>query len=290
MQTNKTLVEKYGQLGFQSDMEGFVKLFNNTYIRKIFIKVYNGDDVLVSYTKKNLIAECASGFNQEKRLVLEEIKTRDNRSTLMDIAVDNISECISNHRGNIVEYLFTYKGLTYSFDIATFSERFIPRTLNNEFGQVVASITTQDLLKYWDNPEYKEMTQKELYDLFTVEGVHLSTINIWVTDHYFKDGKYIRQNSTLLKNKIKNVYLRHEINEDGSENIVIHKGKAKGNGGYDSDFIITVSCDKISGCVYGELPCSICENPQSSKRESVKIIHFAFDNIICTLEYNREVK
>lgn len=283
MSNKKTLMEKYGQFGFQPDMEGFTKVFNSTYIRKVFIKVYNGDDVLVHYNRKNLIAETTIGFNQEKRLVLKEIKTLDYQPVLMDIAVDNISECISHKRGRITDYLFTYNGMKYSFDVVPYPEKFEPKTFNDEVGQAVTSISTQDLLKTWESFGFEEMNPQDFYNVFTVDGTHISMVDIWVMDHYLTSNGKLKQNSTLLRNKIKNVYFRHEVNEDGIENIIVHKGKAKGDGGYNSDFVIVVPCDQISGCIYRD---KTIDNTIDSTRE----IQFAFNNVVCSLEYKQEAK
>lgn len=282
MSNTKTLMEKYGQLGFNPDMEGFIKLFNNTYIREIFIKVYNGDDVLVNYNRKNLIAECVTGYDQKKRLVLKEIKTINYQPVFMDIAVDNISECISHKRGGITDYFFTYNGITYSFDVVSYHEEFEPKTFNDEVGQAVTSISTQDLLAKWGSFGFEEMNPQDFYDVFTVEGTHIPMVDIWVTDHYLTSNGKLKQNSILLKNKIKNVYFRHEVNEDGTENIIVHKGKAKGKGGYDSDFVIVVPCDQISGCIYRD---KTIDNTIDSTKE----IQFAFNNVVCSLEYKQEV-
>lgn len=283
MSNKKTLMEKYGQFGFQPDMEGFTKVFNSTYIREVFIKVYNGDDVLVHYNRKNLIAETTVGFNQEKRLVLKEIKTLDYQPVLMNIAVDNISECISHKRGRVTNYLFIYNGMTYSFSVIPYSEKFEPKTFNDEVGQAITSISTQDLLKTWESFGFEEMNPQDFYDVFTVDGTHILMVDIWVMDHYLTSNGKLKQNSTLLKNKIKNVYFRHEVNEDGTENIIVHKGKAKGEGGYDSDFVIVVPCDQISGCIYRD---KTIDNTIDSTRE----IQFAFNNVVCSLEYKQEVK
>ena len=283
MQTNETLMGTYGQFGFQPDMEGFTKVFNSTYIRKVFIKVFNGDDVLVYYNRKNLIAETTVGFNQEKRLVLKEIKTLDYQPVLMNIAVDNISECISHKRGRVTDYLFIYNGMTYSFSIIPYPEKFEPKTFNDEVGQAITSISTQDLLKTWESFGFEEMNPQDFYDVFTVEGTHILMVDIWVMDHYLTSNGKLKQNSTLLKNKIKNVYFRHEVNEDGTENIIVHKGKAKGEGGYDSDFVIVVPCDQISGCIYRD---KTIDNTIDSTRE----IQFAFNNVVCSLEYKQEAK
>lgn len=282
MSNTKTLMKKYGQLGFNPDMEGFIKLFNNTYIREIFIKVYNGDDVLVNYNRKNLIAECVTGYDQKKRLVLKEIKTIDYQPILMNVAVDNISECLGFQRGRVKEYFFNYNNITYSLDIIPYSDKFEPALFTDENGQVVTSISTQNLIEQWGSCGFKEMTPQEFYNVFTIDGVHVPVADIWVTDHSLKLGRKLKQESTLLKNKIKNVFLRHEINEDGTENIIIHKGGAKGKGGYNSDFIIVVPCDKISGCIYKDAPLFM--------KDGSKTIQFAFDNIICLLEYKQEVK
>jgi hypothetical protein len=283
MSNKKSLMEKYGQFGFQPDMEGFAKVFNNTYIRKVFLKVFNGDDVLLDYNKENLIAETTVGFDQEKRLVLKEIKTLDYQPVLMNIAVDNISECISHKRGRVTNYLFIYNGMTYSFSVIPYSEKFEPKTFNDEVGQAITSISTQDLLKTWESFGFEEMNPQDFYDVFTVEGTHILMVDIWVMDHYLTSNGKLKQNSTLLKNKIKNVYFRHEVNEDGTENIIVHKGKAKGEGGYDSDFVIVVPCDQISGCIYRD---KTIDNTIDSTRE----IQFAFNNVVYSLEYKQEVK
>lgn len=282
MSNKKTLMEKYGQFGFQPDMKEFTKVFNNTYIREVFLKVYNGDDVLVYYNKKNLIAETTVGFNQEKRLVLKEIKTLDYQPVLMDIAVDNISECISHKRGRITDYLFRYNGMTYSFNIVLYPDEFKPKTLNDTTGQAIVSISTQDLLKVWESYGFEKMNPQDFYDVFTIDGTRISTVDIWVTDQLISNGK-LKQNSVLLKNKIKNVYFRHEVNEDGTENIIVHKGKVKGKGGYSSDFVIVVPCDQISGCIYRD---KTIDNTIDSTRE----IQFAFNNVVYSLEYKQEVK
>ena len=283
MSNKKTLMERYGQFGFQPDMEGFTKVFNSTYIREVFIRVYNGDDVLVHYNRENLIAETTVGFNQEKRLVLKEIKTLDYQPVLMDISVDNISECIGHKRGRITDYLFIYNGMTYSFSVVPYPEKFEPKTLNDEAGQAITSISTQDLLKTWESFGFEEMNPQDFYNVFTVEGTHIPVVDILVMDHYLTSNGKLKQNSTLLRNKIKNVYFRHEVNEDGTENIIVHKGKVKGKGGYGSDFVIVVPCDQISGCIYRD---KTIDNTIDSTRE----IQFAFNNVVCSLEYKQEVE
>lgn len=280
MQINETLMGTYGQFGYQPDKEGLVNLFNNTYIRKIHLKVYHNDNVLVKYTRENLIAECRVGFNQEKRLVLKEIKTIDNQSVLFDIATNDISECISVKRNKCTSYYFKYEELTYCFDVLPYPDNFTPEPMINQYGQVVSSITACDLLKVWDG--FKEMTPQEFYDVFTIEGKYISVIDIMVTDYSLNSNGYLNQNSVLLKNKIKGVYLRREINEDGTETIVVHKGKVKGKGGYDSNFVISVPCNEISACIY--------RDGSLLSKDSTKTIQFAFNNTVCLLEYKQEVK
>ena len=274
MQTNETLMGTYGQFGYQPDKEGLVNLFNNTYIRKILLKVCHNDNILVKYTRENLIAECRVGFNQEKRLILKEIKTIDNQSVLFDIAANDISECISVKRNKCTSYYFKYEELTYCFDVLPYPDNFTPEPMINQYGQVVSSITACDLLKVWDG--FKEMTPREFYDVFTIEGKYISVVNITATDYSLNPNGYLNQNSVLLKNKIKGVYFRHEINEDGTENIVVHKGKVKGKGGYDSDFVMSVPCDQISACICRE------------SKDSTKTIQFAFNNVVYSLEYKQE--
>lgn len=280
MQSNETLMGTYGQFGYQPDKEGLVNLFNNTYIRKILLKVFHNDNILAKYTRENLIAECRVGFNQEKRLVLKEIKTIDNQSVLFDIAANDISECISIKRNRCTSYYFKYEGLTYCFDVLPYPDNFTPEPMINKYGQVVSSITACDLLKVWDG--FKEMTPQEFYDVFTIEGKYISVINIMVTDYSLNSNGYLNQNSVLLKNKIKGVYLRREINEDGTESIVVHKGKVKGKGGYDSNFVISVPCNEISACIY--------RDGSLLSKDSTKTIQFAFNNTVCLLEYKQEVK
>jgi len=280
MQTNETLMGTYGQFGYQPDKEGLVNLFNYTYIRKILLKVYHNDNILVKYTRENLIAECRVGFNQEKRLVLKEIKTIDNQSVLFDIAANDISECISVKRNRCTSYYFKYEELTYCFDVLPYPDNFTPEPMINQYGQVVSSITACDLLKVWDG--FKEMTPQEFYDVFTIEGKYIPVVNITVTDYFLNSNGYLNQNSVLLKNKIKGVYFRHEINEDGTESIVVHKGKVKGKGGYDSDFVMSVPCNQISACIY--------RDGSLSSKDSTKTIQFAFNNVVYSLEYKQEVK
>lgn len=280
MQTNETLMGTYGQFGYQPDKEGLVNLFNYTYIRKILLKVYHNDNILVKYTRENLIAECRVGFNQEKRLVLKEIKTIDNQSVLFDIATNDISECISVKRNRCTSYYFKYEELTYCFDVLPYPDNFTPEPMINQYGQVVSSITACDLLKVWDG--FKEMTPQEFYDVFTIEGKYISVIDIMVTDYSLNSNGYLNQNSVLLKNKIKGVYFRHEINEDGTESIVVHKGKVKGKGGYNSDFVMSVPCNQISACIY--------RDGSLSSKDSTKTIQFAFNNIVYSLEYKQGVK
>lgn len=280
MQTNETLMGTYGQFGYQPDKEGLVNLFNYTYIRKILLKVYHNDNVLVKYTRENLIAECRVGFNQEKRLVLKEIKTIDNQSVLFDIAANDISECISIKRNKCTSYYFKYEGLTYCFDVLPYPDNFTPKPMFDKYGQVVFPIFTCDLLKVWDG--FKEMTPQEFYDVFTIEGKYIPVVNVTVTDYFLNSNDYLNQNSVLLKNKIKGVYFRHEINEDGTESIVVHKGKVKGKGGYDSDFVMSVPCNQISACIY--------RDGSLSSKDSTKTIQFAFNNIVYSLEYKQGVK
>ena len=280
MQSNETLMGTYGQFGYQPDKEGLVNLFDNTYIRKILLKVCHNDNILVKYTRENLIAECRVGFNQEKRLVLKEIKTIDNQSVLFDIAANDISECISIKRNKCTSYYFKYEELTYCFDVLPYPDNFTPESMINQYGQVVFSITACDLLKVWDG--FKEMTPQEFYDVFTIEGKYISVIDIMVTDYSLNSNGYLNQNSVLLKNKIKGVYLRREINEDGTETIVVHKGKVKGKGGYDSNFVISVPCNEISACIY--------RDGSLLSKDSTKTIQFAFNNTVCLLEYKQEVK
>lgn len=290
MQTNKTLMEMYGQFGFQPDREGFIKMFNGKCYREVSFDIFTGNTVLLKDCRKNVIAERKEYIGNDC-LVMDYIETFDRRPNLLTIPVNEIQECVGIQRGqNCVEYNFTYNNLVCKILFKSYPDKFEPKTLKDEVGQAIASISTQDLLKSLGGFGYEEMKPQEFYDVFTVEGTHIPVVDIWVAKYCKSESGFIRQDSTLLKNRIKNVFFRHEINADGTENIIVQRGKVKGKGGYDSDFIVVVSCDKVSGCVCSEQSYSVCQEKQLSANEKNRVIQFAFDDVVCLLEYKLEVK